>query len=97
MFVHFLPGGLTDGVKTDHCNESTPMTGSWFPNGAKINSDFVLTFAVKKEHWFQNINKLAEVIFSDHLERKKKKKAVILKTEAEKWNICPYEQVGVGV
>lgn len=49
------------------------MTGSWFPNGAKINSDFVLTFAVKKEHWFQNINKLAEVIFSDHLEREKKK------------------------
>lgn len=50
------------------------MTGSWFPHGAKINSDFVLTFAVKKEHWFQNINKLAEVIFfSDHLGEKKKK------------------------
>lgn len=73
------------------------MTGSWFPHGAKINSDFVLTFAVKKEHWFQNINKLAEVIFFLIIWGREKKKAVILKTEAEKWNICPDEQARVGV
>lgn len=72
------------------------MAGSWFPHRAKINGDFVLSFAVKKEHWFQNITKLAEVVFSDHLEGEKKE-AVILKTQAEKWNICPNEQVWVGV